>query len=282
MDEYSTKNACSTLYEVLVRFLKDFGSGVSKNDIPTIEHEAFLRGCRKLNVPMSQQQASSLFRNNASENGAMTLVDFGKVCLPGLDRAMPKWLDRKTMPFNSPFTNWEHSRFHITPKIGCAQLPPVKDVPYPIPRKNLDDKKGASKKVKWGIPFIKEEYVPTRIPTEILYSCWRDKKTIKPRNLDEPVPNTTVGLWARKEHRTFKEGSSASAFRPASVEGPPAEINGVPGKDIGEGKREFWHEWHWRNQWSLRKQTGMDKAPGGAMKVGNAEVFAWPPDIKPI
>ena len=66
MDEYSTKNACSTLYEVLVRFVKDFGQEVQSREAPTIDLESFLRGFRKLNVAMSQQQATKLFKNNAS------------------------------------------------------------------------------------------------------------------------------------------------------------------------------------------------------------------------
>ena len=163
-------------------------------------------------------------------------------------------------------------------------MPPIPNPPRDKLRHKFDHGPDKDRKVKWGIPFITQQYEKKHIPSMILEGAWKNKKTIQP-GLKGEVPNTTLDLWARQEH--LSEGvncniTSHDQPRPDSVEGPPAEIHGKKGSHTSEAKQEFWHEWHWRNQWSLRKQTGMDKAPGGALKIGNAERFAWPPDIMPL
>jgi len=204
-----------------------------------------------------------------------------------MDRTTPKWLERKTMPFNAPWSKWEDSRFYITPAPGRRKMDPIPDEDRPKPQMKFGDGPSKERKVKWGIPFIKEPYVPKPIPSTFYIGAWKDPKTINPGCKGE-IPNTTLNLWARKEH--LAEGvnceiKSHDQTRPDSVEGPPAEIHGKKGSapnSITGVQQEFWHEWHWRNQWSLRKQTGMDKAPGGAMKIGRADRFAWPPMIMPL
>jgi len=86
-----------------------------------------------------------------------------------------------------------------------------------------------------------------------------------------PYGGTTIQLWNRKHEK-----------RPASMEGPPAALHEAEGQYVGEDRKEFWHEWHWRNQAAGRRFTKADKLPGGALKVGHGALFAWPPDIKPI
>jgi len=107
---------------------------------------------------------------------------------------------------------------------------------------------------------------------------------IREKNFGPPQPRqqppkyaTSLSLW---DSGPAKRDSPQK--RPASVEGPPAQLHPLTGRSVSSERKEFWHEWHWRNERAGRLMTKADKRPGGALKVGHGELFAWPPDIMPI
>ena len=106
------------------------------------------------------------------------MAEFGALCLPGMDHSTPKWLERKTMPFNAPWTKCEDSRYFISPPPGRQKMPPIPNPPRDKPRHKFDHGPEKDRKVKWGIPFITQQYVKKHIPSMILEGAWKNKKTI--------------------------------------------------------------------------------------------------------
>jgi len=249
-----------TLFEAFDGFLREFGTSrhMSSTQRPFIDEETFLRGVRRMKAPVTQAQALEVFHaNDLDRDGRLSLREFGRALLPGLDCTTPKWLPRKEMPLVAPYTQWEHDRLHITAKPGQRDPGPDPDAPPAVQPPPRGLATTPQPKAKWGIPWIKRPFVPKRLPPK------------------EPIYATTMKLY-HGGPMGRPEG------RPASVEGPPAMMKFPPGNTVDGEQKHFWHEWHWRNERAGRLMTKMDKSPGGALKVGTAELFAWPPDIKPI
>lgn len=281
-----------TLYEALRTFADDFGSGEAKpfvvggghNAIPQgaalgIDQKTFATAMQRLAVPASQAQITALFqRFDEDRDQRLNFREFGKAMLPGLDRSTPKWLTRKDLPSVAPLTAWEDERLAVTWKPGQRDLAPI-----PNPAKSQHNPRSvqtspSSNKVKWGIDFIQNQAsapslhrpkATKQMPGYGGYNVMTHDGTLQP-----PTDTTSLPM--------FKKGGPKAGPRPRSVEGPPAQRLFPKGSSVDPEKKHFWHEWHWRNERVGRLAHRLDKLPGGALRVGHAEIFSWPPTVLPL